>query len=123
MKIDSNYLSATASSANPQQRVRSTRHEMEPQNGGNTGQVQQGGATARVSATAAVSRTARGADTADVFGVSASISDLAAAVHTAPDVRHTKVQSLREALDSGTYQIAPERIADSMLAQATSKLR
>lgn len=121
MRIDSNYLGGTACSSNEQQRVRSTRHEAEPQTDLNTGQTQQGGATSRVSATAAPPRTARGADRADISGV--SISDLARAVHTAPEVRHTKVQSLRAAVDSGTYQLSPERIAESMLAQATNKLR
>ncbi len=96
---------------------------MEPQNGLNADSVQQGGATARVSATVAVPRTARQGDTTSISGVTPSISDLATAVHTAADVRQTKVQSLRDAVDQGTYQVSPERIAESMLAQATSKLR
>ena len=122
MRIDTNYVGATASSAQ-EQRVRSTRHEMEPQSRSDAGQVQQGGAAPGVPATAAVARTARPPDTAEISGGTPSISDLATAVHTAAEVRHTKVAALREAVDQGTYQVSPERIAESMLLQATSKLR
>jgi len=123
MRIDISYPSATASSANEQQPVGGTRHKMEPQDGTSAIQSQPGGPTARVSATVGISRTAGVSDTADISGVVPSISDLASAVHSAADVRHAKVQSLREAMDQGTYQVSPERIAESMLAQATSKLR
>jgi negative regulator of flagellin synthesis FlgM len=123
MRIDSNYLSATASSSSEQQRVRSNLREIEPQGELDAGPVQQGGATARVSATAAASRTAQTSDTADISGTATSMSSLAAAVHSSPDVRQAKVEALRDAVAQGTYQVSPGRIADSMLAQATSKLR
>ncbi len=122
MKIDNNFPSATASVVN-QQHVHSARHKMEPQVGLNAGQVQQDGTTAQVSATAGVSRTAQVPDTADISGVAPSISEFATAVHSSADVRYAKVRSLREAVAQGTYEVSPERIADSMLAQATSKLR
>ncbi len=122
MRIDISFPNATASSATEQQSLRN-RHKVEPQDGARASQIQQGGATARPSATAGVSRTARVPDTADISGSVPSISELAARVHAAAEVRHTKVQSLREAVDQGTYQISPERIAESILAQATSKLR
>ncbi len=100
-----------------------------PQDELNPGQVQQDGATARVpatvrvSSTVGVSRTAGVSDTANVSGVTPSIGSLAMVVHSSADVRHTRVEALRDAISQGTYQVSPERIADSMLAQATSKLR
>jgi negative regulator of flagellin synthesis FlgM len=122
MKIDTNLPTATASSAN-QQHVRTPLQRMGPADSANPGQIQQGGATAHVSATVAVPRTAQPPDTAEISGVVPSISDLATAANSAPDVRHPKVQALRNAVEQGTYQVSPERIAESMLAQATSKLR
>lgn len=123
MRIDSNYLSSTASANNEQQRVRSARHGMESQDELSAGHIQQRGAVPHVPTTPGISRTARPSDTAHISGVSASLNELATAVHTAADVRHSKVQSLREAVDSGTYQLSPERIAESMLAQVTTRLR
>ena len=123
MKIDVNFPSATISSANEQQRGRSTVHHMDPQGSLDAGQVQQDGATARVAATVGVSRTARGSDTTDVSGVTHSITDLATVVHSSADVRSARVAALRDAVSQGTYQVSPDRIAESMLAQATSKLR
>ncbi len=123
MKIDINFPSATISSANEQQRARSTVHHMDPQDGLDPGQIQQGGATARVSATVGVSRTAGVSDTADVSGVTHSIGDLATLVQSSADVRPARVEALRDAISQGTYQVSPDRIAASMLAQATSKLR
>ena len=66
MKIDINFPSATISSANEQQRARSTLRHMDPQDELNPGQVQQGGATARRNClrTVGVSRTAGVSDTA-----------------------------------------------------------
>ena len=123
MKIDADYLSTTANLVNEQQRVRGTRHQMEPQAGLSSGPIQQDGGTARVSATVGVSRTGRTSDTAEVSGVTHSISDMAAVVNSSADVRQARVDALRDAISQGTYQVSPERIADSMLMQATSKLR
>jgi len=123
MKIDADYLSTTANLVNEQQRVRGTRHEMDPQAGSNSGQVQQDGGTARVSATVAVSRTGRASDTADVAGVTHSISQMATMVNSSADVRQGRVEALRDAISQGTYQVSPERIAESMLMQATTGLR
>ena len=129
MKIDINYPSATANSANQQQRVRSSLRQILPPDESNTGEVRQDGATARVPATvrvpptAGISRTAQVSDTADVSGIRPSISTLATVVHSSADVRQAKVAALRDAVAQGTYQVSPQRIADSMLAQATSKLR
>jgi flagellar biosynthesis anti-sigma factor FlgM len=118
MTIDMNFPSATAAGTSEQQRIRSTAREIDPQPG-----LQQDGATARVSATVGVSRTAWPSDTARVSSATPSISSLATVVHTSADVRHTKVQALHDAVAQGTYQVSPERIAESMLAQATSKVR
>lgn len=123
MNIDTSFPGATASAANQQQRVHSTAREVDPQLGSSTGRVQQDGATARVSATVAPSRTARAADTADLSGIAPSLSSLTSVVHASADVRQTKVQALQQAVAQRTYQVSPERIAESMLAQATSKLR
>ena len=123
MKIDADYLNTTANLVNEQQRVRGTRHQMDPQAGLNSEQVQQGGATARVSATIGVSRTARPSNEAEVSGVTHSISDMAAVVNFSADVRQARVDALRDAISQGTYQVSPERIAESMLMQATSRQR
>lgn len=123
MRIDTNHPSATTSSNEQQQRVRSTLREMEPQDGLNAGPIQQGGATAQASATARDSQSAGVTDLADISAVAPSISDLATALQATPDVRQSKVQALRQAVDQGTYQVSSSQVAESMLAQATSKLR
>ncbi len=56
-------------------------------------------------------------------GSAYSISVLAAVLHSSSDVRHERVEELRGAVVRGGYQVSPERIARSMLAQTTSKLR
>lgn len=122
MRIDINYPNATASSTNDHHE-RTPLQRMGPPDGSNPAQVQEGGATTRVSATVGVPRTARVSDRADISGVAPSISDLATALQSTADVRQSKVQALREAVDQGTYQVSQSQIAESMLAQATSKLR
>ena len=96
--------------------IRNCRRQIEPPE-------VQNGVTAHIAKTAGVSRTAAGSDVTDISGVAPSISALAAAVQASPDVRQARVEALRDAIGQGTYQISPQRIAESMLAQATSKLR
>jgi len=116
MKVDTAYPNATAAFGNDQAKVRNNLRQIEPP------EVQQS-ATARVSPTAGAARTAGVSDTAKISGVTPPISALAAAVYSAPDVRQARVEVLRDAVEQGTYRIEPQRIAESMLAQATSKLR
>jgi len=116
MKIDTAYPNPTAAFSTDQANVRNNLRHIEPPIG-------QDGATARVSSTVGATRTAHVSDTAQISRVTPSVSALAASAQASPDVRQARVEALRDAVAQGTYQISPQRIAESMLAQATSKLR
>jgi flagellar biosynthesis anti-sigma factor FlgM len=45
-----------------------------------------------------------------------AVSTLGAQLSAVPDVRHALVDSLRQAVGSGTYRISPDGIADKMIA-------
>jgi len=115
MKVDTTYPNATAAS-NEQARVRSTLRQIEPP------EVQDG-ATVRISVTAGASRTARVSDSAQISSSTISVGALAVSAKATPDVRQARVEAIRLSLEQGTYEMSPQRIAEAMLAQATSKLR
>jgi flagellar biosynthesis anti-sigma factor FlgM len=58
---------------------------------------------------------------ADVDGASlstgSSVSALAAQVQQMPDVRQNRVDALKQAVESGQYQVSDEQIADALQAQ------
>ena len=123
MKVDLNYASSTLAD---QARMRTAAQKIVPQDS-DPAQVQQDGATARVPPAAHLSRsvgaTARVSDTTTLSGTTDLVDQLATLVNSSPEVRQDRVQALRDAIGQGTYQISADRIADAMLAQATSKLR
>lgn len=46
---------------------------------------------------------------------SIAISDLAAQAMQTPEIRQSKVDSLRDAIHNGTYKVDPAAVADAML--------
>ena len=125
MRIDLNHPNLNAEQA----LSRSIARKTEAQDGTDPAQAVQSGATARVppaarlSKGAGVSRSVSVSDTAAVSGTADLVDALAKLADSSADVRQDRVQALRYAIGQGTYEISPERIADAMLAQATSKLR
>jgi flagellar biosynthesis anti-sigma factor FlgM len=78
----------------------------------------------------------RGADISNpnqshtVAGVTAQFSTesrelgrLQGLVASTPEVRHSRIEGLRNSIDQGTYQVSPQSIAQAMLGQATAKAR
>ena len=62
-------------------------------------------------------------DVARLSTGSVSMHNLADLVRSTADVRQAKVEALRALVSQGTYQVSPQRVAEAMLAQATSKTR
>ena len=57
------------------------------------------------------------ADNAAGLQDTVSLSSLATQALNSPEVRHDKVDSLRQAVSSGQYQIDPKAIADAILGE------
>jgi len=57
-------------------------------------------------------------DVARLSTGSDAIQSLKARLADVPDVRRERVDSLRQAISAGTYQISPQAIAEAMLATA-----
>jgi flagellar biosynthesis anti-sigma factor FlgM len=57
-------------------------------------------------------------DTASLSTNSATIADLSVKALASPEIRQQKVEALRNAIQSGEYQIDPGAIADSMIQQS-----
>ena len=124
IKIDLNHLNSIVGG----QRVRSAIRKPVLQNESDPPQVQDGAIprvlrAGRVSRSAEVFRAATAPDTATLCGDTSFVDALASLAHGLDDVRHERVQALREAIGRGAYVASPERIAEAMLAQATRKLR
>jgi len=51
------------------------------------------------------------------LSTSSTISALAAQLQQMPDVRQERVTALKQAIDSGQYQVSDEQIADALHAQ------
>jgi len=51
-----------------------------------------------------------------------AIQALKAQLNAIPDIRQQQVDGLRQAVESGTYQVSPQRIADAMLADLGRKV-
>ena len=58
-------------------------------------------------------------DKAGVGEDSVTLSSLASKALESPDVREDKVNSLRQAIESGTYSVDPQQIADAMIHDAS----
>ena len=54
-------------------------------------------------------------DAADFSTDPKKVQDLKAQLANLPDIRQEKVEQLRNAIQSGTYEVSPGKIADAML--------
>ncbi len=57
-------------------------------------------------------------DRVDISSKSREIQKVRAQVETVPDVREVKVKELKESVDSGTYNVKGEAIADGMIKKS-----
>ena len=77
----------------------------------------QGTTSSESSAQAGVGATsAQDDDVAQLSTSSDVVASLRAQLNSVPDVRQSRVEYLRQAIDAGQFSISPERIADGMLA-------
>lgn len=56
-------------------------------------------------------------DRASLSSGSTAVASLVSAALSSPEVRQSKVDSLRQAINSGQYQVDPARIASAMSAE------
>jgi flagellar biosynthesis anti-sigma factor FlgM len=75
-----------------------------------------GQAAAAESAASSASSATSGADQARFSFDQARVQSLQAQVLAQPEVRAAKVQSLRQAIDSGQYSVPASQVADAMTA-------
>jgi negative regulator of flagellin synthesis FlgM len=64
---------------------------------------------------AASAKNSAPADRVEISGRSKEIADIMSAVEELPEVRESKVQEIRERVDSGAYKVDPDRIAEKIL--------
>jgi len=57
-------------------------------------------------------------DSVEISSAAMNIKDIQAAAMQAPDVRAEKVTTIKTRVDSGTYQISHERLAEKMIEEA-----
>lgn len=65
----------------------------------------------------AASTVTSGEDRATLTSGSASVASLVSTALTSPEIRQDKVDSLRQAVSSGQYELDPDKIAESILNQ------
>ena len=58
------------------------------------------------------------ADVADLSTGSDAVQNLKARLAEVPDVRHEQVNSLRQAINAGSYQLSSQAIAEAMLSRS-----
>jgi len=58
-----------------------------------------------------------GEDQAQLSGAHVQVAALAAQASHLPEVRQERVQALRQAIQSGHYQVSPEKVASALMAQ------
>ena len=56
-------------------------------------------------------------DRVDISGKGKEVAELMAAVSQLPDVRNDKVKTIKEAIDSGRYQVDSIKIAQKLLGE------
>ncbi|HVN18416.1 MAG TPA: flagellar biosynthesis anti-sigma factor FlgM [Dongiaceae bacterium] len=64
-----------------------------------------------------VSGTQPAADQAQLSGAHVQVAALADQAGQLPEIRHERVHALREAVQSGRYQLDPEKVAVAMVRQ------
>jgi flagellar biosynthesis anti-sigma factor FlgM len=79
-----------------------------------------GQAAAAESAATSASSATSGADQARFSFDRARVQSLEAQVLAQPEMRTAKVQSLRQAIDSGQYSVPASQIADAMTAELSA---
>lgn len=87
---------------------------MLPETGRSSGLSEQ----AKTETRGSISRADAGIDSAQLTTGTAALQQLKAQLAGVPDVRQEQVQALRQAVQNGTYEISPQRIANAMLADA-----
>ncbi|HXY78130.1 MAG TPA: flagellar biosynthesis anti-sigma factor FlgM [Candidatus Acidoferrales bacterium] len=58
-----------------------------------------------------------GEDQAQLSGAHVQVAALAAQASHLPEVREERVQALRQAIQSGHYQVSPEKVASALMVQ------
>lgn len=61
-------------------------------------------------------------DTVSLSTASKDLQIAKAAVESAPDIRAEKVEELKTAINEGTYEVSPEKIAAKMVGSIISEL-
>ncbi len=61
-------------------------------------------------------------DTAQLTTGSGNLQGLLTSLQGVPDVRQQRIETLRDQLSSGTYQISPGRIATAMMSDARRRV-
>lgn len=56
-------------------------------------------------------------DTVDISHKSKEIADIMSAVNQLPDVRNSKVQEIKQRVETGTYTIDPRNVAEKILKE------
>lgn len=57
------------------------------------------------------------ADKVQISDGATSAADMLAVIDKLPEIREQKVQDVKQAVDSGTYEINPEKVAEKMLKE------
>ena len=74
----------------------------------------------KAAASNAAASSALGEDQAQLSGAHVQVQDLAAQASHLPEVRQERVQALREAIQSGRYEVHPEKVAEALFVQMIS---
>ncbi|HEY1462904.1 MAG TPA: flagellar biosynthesis anti-sigma factor FlgM [Terriglobales bacterium] len=61
-------------------------------------------------------RSSRADESTELGGDSVTLSSLASKALESPEVRQDKVDSLRSAIQNGSYSVDPDQIADAMIS-------
>lgn len=74
------------------------------------------GTAVPVSTSASSGLAGSGEDQAELSGALVQVQALVAQASQLPEVRQERVQALRQAVESGTYQASPEQVAGAVFA-------
>lgn len=76
-----------------------------------------GSSNASAASATPVDSSSQSEDVASLSTGHEAISTLGAQLKAVPDVRQERVESLRQAIQSGTFKISPDGIADKMISE------
>lgn len=60
-------------------------------------------------------------DSVEISSEALNLKDMQAAAMQAPDIREEMVSAIKSQIESGTYKISPERIAEQIIEEAVRK--